>query len=283
MRRLIIYLTGVLLVVASTNICRAEELPLWEAGLGVIGLTTSDYRGSNQQRFYALPLPYLIYRGKILRVDRQGVYGLLFQSDRVHLNISADGGVPVESGSNTARRDMPDLDPTFQIGPKLEVCLVSDCKADYIVQFRLPVRGVVAAATDFSHYKGIGIVAHPQLNFDFKNLPAPGWIFGFSFGPIFATQEYHEYYYGVPDYHAIPGFRPAYRAKGGYSGSQLVVAITKRFQHIWLGAFVSYDELSGAVFDNSPLMRTKQSFMAGFGIAWVFAKSKTLAQSSASE
>jgi outer membrane protein len=279
MRRLIVSMIGLLLFVASINSGKAAELPLWEAGIGVTGLTVPDYRGSNQQRFYALPLPYVVYRGEIFKVDRNGVYGLVFQSDRVHLNISADGGVPVESGSNTARRDMPDLDPTFQIGPKLEICLVSDCKADTLVQLRLPVRAVVAAATDLSHYKGIGVVFHPQLNFDFKNMPAQGWIFGFAFGPIFATQEYHEYYYGVPDYQAIPGFRPAYRAKGGYSGSQLVMAVTKRYRDFWFGAFASYDELSGAVFDNSPLMRTKQAFMAGFGVAWVFSRSKTLVQS----
>jgi outer membrane protein len=281
MRQLIICLVGVLFVeVVSSNICRAEEQPLWEAGIGVTGLTIPDYRGSNQQRFYALPLPYLVYRGEIFRADRKGIYGRLFESDRVHLNISADGGVPVKSDHNTARRDMPDLDPTVQIGPKLEVCLVSDCKADYVVNFRLPVRGVFAVATDFSHFRGTGIVVQPQLNFDFRNFPAQGWIYGFAFGPMFATQEYHEYYYGVPDFQAIPGFRPVYRAKGGYSGTQLVMAITKRFEHFWFGAFASYDELSGAVFDNSPLMRTKQSFVAGFGVAWVFAKSKTLVQSS---
>jgi MipA family protein len=170
---------------------------------------------------------------------------------------------------------MPDLDPTFQIGPKLEICIVRDCNADWIVNIRVPVRFVVAAATDFSHYKGIGIVVHPQINFDFKNMPAPGWIFGFAFGPMYASQEYHQYYYGVQEYYAIPGVRPAYHASGGYSGTQLVMAITKRFEHFWFGAFASYDELSGAKFDNSPLMRTKQSFMAGFGVAWVFAKSET--------
>jgi len=279
MRRLISCLAGILFFISSTNICGGEELPLWEAGIGVVGLTTPDYRGSDQQRFYALPLPYLIYRGEIFRVDRKGVYGLLFDSDRVHLNISADGGVPVKSGSNTARLDMPELDPTFQIGPKLEICLVSDCNADILVQLRLPIRGVVAVATDLSHFQGIGFITDPQLNFDFKNFPAPGWISGFAFGPIFATQEYHEYYYGVQDFQAIPGFRPAYRARAGYSGSQLVMAITKRFEHFWFGAFASCDELSGAVFENSPLMRTNQSFMAGIGFAWVFAHSKKLVQS----
>jgi hypothetical protein len=46
--------------------------------------------------------------------------------------------------------------------------------------------------------------------------------------------------------------------------------------HFWFGAFARYDEPSGAVFANSPLMRTDHSVMAGFGLAWVFAESKTL-------
>src|SRR5512140_3673774 len=94
---------AVVLVVALAPPVNADELPLWEAGFGLTGLSLPDYRGSNVQRGYVLPLPYLVYRGEILRMDRKGLYGILFQSDRVHLNISADGGVPVKSDKNQAR------------------------------------------------------------------------------------------------------------------------------------------------------------------------------------
>jgi hypothetical protein len=56
----------------------AEELPLWEAGVGVAGLSIPDYRGSDERHGYLLPLPYLVYRGDILRMDRKGMYGLLY-------------------------------------------------------------------------------------------------------------------------------------------------------------------------------------------------------------
>lgn len=270
---------GIYATMLFASIGIAGELPLWEAGIGASGLTISDYRGSNQQGFYALPIPYLIYRGDVFRVDRKGVYGLLFESERVHLNISASGGVPVKSSNNTARTGMEDLNPTFQIGPKLVVCLLRDCRADTTVRFQLPVRFAFAVATDFSQAKAIGTVIEPQLNFDFRNFPAKGWNSGFTIGPLFATQEYHQYYYEVPYYYAVPGFRAPYRSKGGYSGTQLIFGTTKRFDNFWFGAFAGYDELSGAVFDNSPLMRTKQSFMAGIGFAWVFAKSKTMVKS----
>jgi outer membrane scaffolding protein for murein synthesis (MipA/OmpV family) len=279
MRRLIICLVGFLLAAASTHISRAEELPLWEVGLGFAGLSLPDYRGSNQQRFYALPMPYLVYRGDFLRLDGNELSGLLFHTERVRLNISADASMPVNSTRNTARIGMPDLDPTFQIGPAIEVCLFKDTNSERVVQFRLPVRAVIA--TDLSRWNAIGFVASPQLTFDLRNIgPGGGWNLGLAVGPLFATEPYHDYYYEVSPRFAVPGFRPAYDAQAGYSGSLLILSATKRFSHVWFGAFARYDELSGATFENSPLMRTDHSFMAGFGFAWVFAESKTLVHAS---
>ena len=279
MRRSIIYLVGFLFVVSSITISRAEELPLWEAGLGFAGLTIPDYRGSDQQRGYLFPLPYLIYRGNILKIDRKGVYSQLFQSERVELNISLDAAVPVNSGNNTARSGMPDLDPTVQIGPAIEICLFRDCGSEREVRFRIPVRAV--RASDLNRTYGIGFVANPQLSFDFKNIgPGGGWSFGFALGPLFATEQYHDYYYEVLPQYAVPGVRPAYEASGGYSGSLLIAALSKRFDHVWFGAFARYDELSGAVFENSPLVKTRHFLMAGFGFAWVFGQSRTLVHAS---
>jgi outer membrane scaffolding protein for murein synthesis (MipA/OmpV family) len=273
--RLLACLAGFLLVVASPTISRAEKLPLWEAGLGFAGLSLPDYRGSDQQRFYVLPLPYLVYRGDFLRLDSNGITGLLFHSERVRLNISADAAVPVNSSEDTARRGMPDLKPVVQIGPSIEISLYRDTNSERVVQFWVPVRAAIA--TDLSRWNDIGFVVNPQLTFDFNNTgPGKGWNFGLAVGPLFATEPYHEYYYGVAPRYAVPGSRPAYDARGGYSGSMLILTVTKRLGHFWFGAFARYDELSGAVFANSPLMRTDQSVMTGFGLAWVFAESKSL-------
>jgi hypothetical protein len=65
--------------------------------------------------------------------------GILFQPERMQMNLSADGGVPVKSDRNSARRGMPNLDPTLQIGPALEICLSFRCDGNQVVQFRLPV------------------------------------------------------------------------------------------------------------------------------------------------
>ena len=48
-----------------------SKRPLWELGLGVAGLRLPDYRGADQSRAYALPLPYIVYRGTWLKADRE--------------------------------------------------------------------------------------------------------------------------------------------------------------------------------------------------------------------
>ncbi|HWH49052.1 MAG TPA: MipA/OmpV family protein, partial [Burkholderiales bacterium] len=46
---------------------RGGEFPLWEAGAGVAVIDFPDYRGSNERRVIALPIPYLVYRGDLLK------------------------------------------------------------------------------------------------------------------------------------------------------------------------------------------------------------------------
>lgn len=278
MKLIVIVLSGFLCAFAA-SLCGAEDLPLWEVGLGFTGLSIPDYRGSDEQRGYMLPFPYLVYRGDILNLDRKGNYILLLQSKRVKLNVSADFGVPVRSGRNDARKDMPKLLPTFQIGPSLEVCLTSTCDAGRAIQFRLPIRTVIAS--NFSRYDGIGFVMNPQINVDLDNIwQNSGWNFGCAVGPLFATERFHDYYYQVsPDY-AVPGSRPFYDARGGYSGTLIIVSMSKRFKNSMFGAFARYDELTNAVFEDSPLVKTRHSFMAGFGFAWVLGRSSTLVHAS---
>lgn len=251
----------------------AQELPLWEIGAGFTGLSLPEYRGADHQRNLLLPLPYLVYRGKLLRVDRKGVYGLLFESDRVRLNMSFDAGAPVRSSGNNARTGMSDLDPSIQMGPSLEVCLLQDCTGDRSLQFRLPMRAVYAV--NFLRMHGIGVVVNPQLNFDLKNAGRGAWNIGAAMGPLFATERYHDYYYEVAPQFAVPG-RPAYDARGGYSGTLAILSLSKRFDSLWFGSFLRYDNLSGAVFEDSPLVRTRHAFMVGFGIAWILDQSLTL-------
>jgi outer membrane protein len=269
---------GCLLALIAVAPCgaRAGEFPLWEAGAGVAVISFPEYRGSDQRRTFVLPVPYLVYRGEYLKADRDSVRGQFIKSDRVDLSVSINGSIPVDSSDNAARTGMPDLDPTLELGPNLLLTILRKPDRSIEIGLRLPVRTVIA--TDFSHTKNVGWVFQPEINIDFRDTwLGEGWNVGFAAGPLYGNRRYHDYFYGVAPAFATPQ-RPAFNAAGGYAGSQILGAISKRFPSVWVGAFARWDTLSGAVFEASPLVRQKDLFAAGFAIAWIFGRSQRLVE-----
>lgn len=253
--------------IASSAI--AGQVPRWEVGAGAAYIDFPHYRGSNERQTYALPIPYVIYRGDLLKVDRQRVRGMLFHTETAELDVSVNGSVPVMN--NGARQGMPNLDPTLEIGPALNISLHKSDSNHVRLELRLPVRSVIA--TDFSYLRDIGFMFQPQLNLDVQDVfGQTGWNLGVGAGPIFTDRRYNQYFYGVEASYARPD-RPAYTASGGYAGSQFVAALTKRFPGYWVSGFVKWDMLQGATFLASTLVKSKESTTFGFAISWVFAES----------
>ena len=268
--RLAAFTCGAIIALVLSAPSRAEQLPLWEAGAGLAVVDFPDYRGSDQRQTYALPIPYVVYRGERLKIDRQKVRGLLFSSDIAELDFSMSGTVPVKSRNNRARQGMPDLDPTLEIGPSLNVFLYRGVSDRMSVELRLPLRAV--EATDLRSVHHAGWLFHPHVNVDLKDVPGPGWRMGLLAGPVFGSQGYHNYFYGVGPAFATPN-RPAYEARGGYSGMQFIGALSKRYRNYWFGTFIKADSLHGAAFEESPLVKQKYAFAAGIAVAYVFARS----------
>lgn len=249
----------------------AEEKPLWEAGAGIGVLDFPHYRGSDERSTLAVPVPYLVYRGEFLRVERNQARARLFESEDVELSVSLNGSIPVDSDDNDARAGMPDLDPTLELGPALKLKLREFNDGKTRLDLRLPVRAVITTGLDH-----VGWIAHPNLNLDVPDpLGLQGWRLGLLAGPMYGTRAYHDYFYSVAPRFATPA-RPAYEAGSGYSGSALVAALTKRFPAYWVGGFVRLDTLSGAAFEDSPLVRDKSFATAGFAITWVLKESETM-------
>src|SRR5690606_919112 len=79
------------LVVAGHGVAWGDELPLYELGIGPAGISTPHYLGANQNHNLLGPIPYLVYRGEHLRIDRSGVKTLDRKSTRLnssHVKIS---------------------------------------------------------------------------------------------------------------------------------------------------------------------------------------------------
>ncbi len=249
--------------------------PLWELGLGVAGLRLPDYLGSDQGRFYALPLPYVVYRGTWLKADRDGARALLFNSDRIKVDVSVAASTPTRSSHNDARAGMPDLKGSFELGPNLNITLARSTKDRWKLELRLPVRGAVTVERS---PRFVGTTFSPNLNLDVGGLGG-GWNLGLLTGPVFADRKFHAYYYGVEAPYATAS-RPAYRAHGGYAGWRAVAATSRRFGNMWVGGFARYDNLSSAAFDDSPLVRRTSAVTFGFGISWILATSSEFVNAS---
>lgn len=248
----------------------AADKPLWEAGAGVGVMHLPSWRGAAESRELVLPVPYFIYHGRYLRADRQGVRGVLFDTDRVDLGVSLGASPPVSKDNSTARSGMADLDATVEIGPQLDLTLWRSPDRAQQLRLILPVRSAFTLSSAPRH---AGWVFSPALNLDMVDLPGlPGWRLGVRSGPIFATRRQHAYYYQVSPAEARPD-RPAYTASGGYSGTQMLASLSRRYPRHWVGAFVRYDMLQHAAFDDSPLAARDHYLAAGVAVAWIFGES----------
>ena len=245
--------------------------PLWELGIGMASLRLPDYRGSDQSSTLWLPLPYGVYRGKWLRADREGARAVLFDAQSVEVDLSVAASPPTRSKDNAARAGMPDLKPAIEFGPNVNLTLVRSSDRKLKLDLRLPLR---AAFTVQSSPKAIGITFAPNLNLDLVEVGG-GWNIGLLSGPVFADQRYHDRVYGVDAAFATPQ-RSAYRAGGGYSGWQNLASLSRRFNGIWVGAFLRHDSLRGAAFSDSPLLRRDNAVTLGFGVSWVLSTSSEL-------
>jgi outer membrane scaffolding protein for murein synthesis (MipA/OmpV family) len=255
----------------GASLVHAEQLPLWEAGVGIAATTLPHYRGSDQSKTWVLPVPYLVYRGEEIKVDDRRFRGLFFDSDRVELEFSLSGSPPVKD--DNARRGMPDLDPTLEIGPSLNIALYRSDNRMERLEVRLPVRTVFSS--DFSHVRHAGWIFQPNLSLDFKNvLGNRGWNLGLQSSLIYTDRRYNQYFYAVDPIFATAD-RPAYNPSGGFGGMNLLAAVSKRFPGFWVGGFAKWDSVAGAVFADSPLVKTRSNLSGGFAIAWIFSGSTT--------
>jgi outer membrane protein len=249
----------------------AYHLPLWEAGIGFGAIHAPHYRGSKSSKDYALPVPYLIYRGERVRADREGFRGKLFETEKLKLDMSIAANVPVPSETGGARAGMPGLDPVLEFGPSLNLKLWRNQNKDAVLWLKVPLRAALSIGDPIVDYQGLVFSPYVQIA-KYLHKESTRWRFKFSIGPIFATQRYHDYFYEVnPGY--VTESRAEYHGTAGYSGSRFTFTLSRNSKRFYLGSFARYDNLTGATFGKSPLVETNDYFVFGVFFAWVFATS----------
>jgi len=270
------------LLLAGSVVVQAEETkdlqndpsapPLWEVGIFGGAARLPHYRGSDEYRLYVLPLPYLIYRGDILKVDREGLKGVFWKTDRIETGLSLSGNPPVD-GDNKAREGMPELGAIVEFGPMLQY-FITDRKNPNPLFITAAVRAAISVDTDNLNMDYQGLCS--GLKTIYRNrtwLEDQGVSLGVSAGIDFADQDYNSYFYDVAPAYATAS-RPAYRADGGYAGFSFSMNAQKKITDRWsIGTYYRWDNISGAVYRDSPLVRTENNHIIGCALIWTICQS----------
>lgn len=235
----------------------------WDLGLGVTAYRIPDYNGSNHFTRILSPFPYIAYRGQFVKFSNGKITGTLFSSEHWFLNVSADGSPPINSDDNTARAEMPDLDPVIEVGPALEYYFFKRGSSQPNIYLDIPFRAGIA--TDLSSAHSIGWLSNPRIKYE---LHAGQWKLRFGAGPTYATHNFYDYYYGVKLRYETT-HRERYAPRSGYGGMRYSFGFSRPINQFRLGGYFRIIDLSGASFRSSPLIETKRSVLAGLTFAWI--------------
>lgn len=258
---------------------RVERKPLWEAGVTGVALTLPHYVGSDEYYTFVLPFPYFVYRGEIFKSDRDGLRGLFFQSDRFESDISLGGNLPVASENNEARKGMPELDTLAEIGPAFRYYFHRRGELDHLY-LQAAWRGAFSIAFN----GGLDIDTNWRgqrytLNLRFKNesfFRDHNLSIHLSTGISYADDILNGYFYDVQTEFVTPE-RDHYNADAGYAGFYVSGAAYKDLSERWaIGGYLRWQNIGGAVFEDSPLVRTSNNFYASLVLIWKFAQSEEM-------
>lgn len=248
---------------------RREALPLWELGAAAGGISQQAYPGSDQQARRALVLPYLVYRGKVLRADSDGAGLRAVRTERFELDVSFAGSLSSGSESLRAREGMARLGTLVEAGPVARWFVNGRGAADRIT-FELPLRGVFEARDPRRHR---GISFEPELSWQHRPSADGGWGYGLSVGALFGDRRLGSTFYGVAPGEARPD-RPGFDARAGLIAWRLgASAGTRLTPDLRLYAFGRMDSLAGAANRASPLVRQTTGFTYGIGLTYIFKRS----------
>jgi outer membrane scaffolding protein for murein synthesis (MipA/OmpV family) len=237
------------------------SLPRWEAGLAAGAGYVPDYPGADHSRTRGIVVPFVVYRGPVLRIDEGGVRGRLVDTTNWEFALSATAAFNAKN--NAAREGMPQLDWLGGIGPQW---IYKGLATDGGPTLHLKLRALLS--TDFKRVDPRGFSLDPEARWRLPRIGGTPAALTLSVQPSWASRELHEYFYHVDPAQATPA-RPAYTARAGYLGTEFGATLGHRPARDW-SWFVTarWMSLHGAANAASPLLRDRSNASLGAGIVW---------------
>ena len=244
--------------------------PLWEVGAVGVGVSQLAYPGADQQVRRGVVVPYVIYRGEVLRADRDTAGLRAVRTENFEVDVGFAGSFGASSDKIEARRGMPDLGTLIEFGPRLRWKL-GEGPGGGRWRLDIPLRGVFDLSDRAAHR---GMSLEPEVQF--RRESPTGWTYSMSFGAIFADQRLADTFYEVAPRFATPD-RPAYEAQPGLVSWRLGSTVSRKLGPDWrVFGFARVDHLAGAANRDSPLVRRDSGLTAGFGVAYTWLRSDTM-------
>lgn len=242
--------------------------PLWEAGVAGFGLSGPAYPGASDTVNRALVLPWIIYRGPILRADGGTVGARVMKTRDVEVDIGFAGALSARSRDVAVRQGMPDLGYLIEFGPRVRFNLARP-SSDSLVRFDVPLRGVFELKDGLT-YRGMAF--EPRLSFDKRDIGA-GWGLVASASLNFGDRKFNEYLYGVPSQFATP-VRSAYQAKSGLITPRVQLTVSRKLtEDVRFFGFTRLDFAGSGVNSDSPLHLKNSGASIGVGLVWTLGRS----------
>ncbi len=243
---------------------QAEDNTTKKLGIGISFISLPEYIGSSVQKNLFFPYPYIYYDSDNLTIEKNKVFGHLYSND-FNIDLSLSGTMPVKNDDNSLRYEMKQLDPTLETGIKFIYKMVYFKNTNSYISIELPIRTVWSV--DISNTNNIGYITDPNLhiNYYFTNLLQ----LQLTFGPVFATKKYYNYFYEVTSKDTTPT-REKYSSQSGYGGWRNTIGIAYEEKSFWYGAFIKYYNLKDSKFENSPLVDKSSAVFYGLAISYIF-------------
>ena len=257
------------LLTGATAQERDAGLPRWEVGVFAGSASTPAYPASADRAALALVVPVLVYRGEVLRADREGVGAWLFRSDNLEFDLGFAASLPSKSDGSAVRKGMPDLGTLVEFGPRLNLTLARPAPG-YRVQFELPVR---AALEIGGGVRRQGYTIEPKLSYELRDRTR-GWDFTASAGLVWGDAQINSFFYGVSPAYAT-ATRPAYAAQQGLIATRLGLRSSKQVTpDLRVYGFVRQEFFDAGANQASPLYQQPNGASVGLGLVWMLGRSE---------
>lgn len=241
--------------------------PLWEAGVSAFGASQTAYPGAAERVRRGLVLPFVLYRGKVFRIDENLVGVRAVKTPRTEFDIGFAASFGASSNDVVIRRGMPSIGTLFEFGPRLKVRLGEPTPASAL-RLELPLRAVLDVSDAL---RTRGVAAEPELGWRWR--AGGGTDLNASVGAVIGDRRLNRFLYGVAPRFATAE-RPAYEAGAGLIATRLGLSASRRLTREWqLFGFARHDSVRGAANESSPLVRRSGGMTAGVGVAWTFWRS----------